>query len=62
MKHRALAAPTRIHPQDCACGRCAPRSVNAWAIQCIAGCLTGCALVLLASALGGPSPLVLIGQ
>lgn len=62
MKHRALVAPMRIHPQDCACGSCVPRSANARALQCIAGCLSGCALILLAFALGGPSPLVLIGQ
>lgn len=62
MKHSTLAAPMRIHPLDCACGRCAPRSANARALQCIAGCLSGSALILLAFALGGPSPLVLIGQ
>lgn len=65
-----MRAAPRIHRQDCACRRCqhphirvsfADRVRADWALQCLLGTLTGCAIILAIGAAGGPSPLVLIG-
>lgn len=66
-------APSRIHRQGCACGRCsridaghvaglglAPRR-STWATAWLFGCATGCLIVLAIVAAGGPSLCVLIG-